>query len=47
MGAAFNFAEPWTIEPGKPLHLWYGLWVHAGVPTAAAIDEQFAVFAKE
>jgi hypothetical protein len=47
MGAAFNFAEPWTIEPGKPLHLRYGLWIHASVPSAAAIDEQFSAFAKE
>jgi hypothetical protein len=46
MGAAFNFAAPYTIEPGKPLKLRYGLWVHAGVPTPAAIDEQFAQFAK-
>lgn len=46
MGAALTFAEPRTIEPGKPLKLRYGLWVHAGVPNAAAIDEQFAEFAK-
>jgi hypothetical protein len=46
MGAALNFAGPKTIEPGSPLKLRYGLWVHAGVPTAATIDEQFAAFAK-
>lgn len=46
MGAAFNFAEPWTIEPGKPLTLRYGFWVHVGVPTTAAIDQQFTEFAK-
>jgi hypothetical protein len=46
MGAAFNFAEPYTIQPGQPLKLRYGLWVHGGVPTAAMIDEQFAAFAK-
>jgi len=46
MGAALNFASPRTIEPGQPLKLRYGLWVHAGVPTAAAIDEQFAAVAK-
>jgi hypothetical protein len=46
MGAAFNFSAPRTIEPGQPLKLRYGLWVHSGIPTAATIDEQFAAFAK-
>jgi Family of unknown function (DUF6807) len=46
MGAALTFAAPRAIEPGAPLKLRYGLWIHTGVPTAAAIDEQFAAFAK-
>jgi hypothetical protein len=46
MGAAFNFAAPYTIKPGEELALRYALWIHDGVPTAAAIDEQFAAFAK-
>jgi hypothetical protein len=46
MDAALTFAAPRTIEPGQPLAVRYGLWVHAGVPTAAAIDDQFAAFAK-
>jgi hypothetical protein len=46
MGAAFSFSAPYEIQPGQPLKLRYGLWVHGGVPTAAAIDEQFAAFAK-
>jgi hypothetical protein len=46
MGAALTFAAPRTIEPGQPLTVRYGLWIHAGVPTAAQIDEQFASFAK-
>jgi hypothetical protein len=46
MGAALTFAGPRTIEPGSPLKLRYGLWVHAGVPEAAAIDREFDEFAK-
>jgi len=46
MGAALTFAAPRTIEPGQPLKLRYGLWVHADVPTPATIDEQFSTFAK-
>ncbi|MCU0880726.1 MAG: PmoA family protein [Pirellulaceae bacterium] len=46
MGAALTFAEPRTIEPGKPLKLRYGLWIHAGVPTAEAIEEEFAAFGR-
>ena len=46
MGAALTFAGPRTIEPGTPLALRYGLWIHAGVPMAERIDEQFAEFAK-
>jgi hypothetical protein len=46
MGAALTFAGPRTIEPGQPLKLRYGLWVHAGVPSAERIDDQFAQFAK-
>jgi hypothetical protein len=45
MGAAANFAAPHTIQPGQPLKLRYGLWVHSGVPTASAIEEQFGAFA--
>jgi hypothetical protein len=46
MGAALTYEAPRTIEPGQPLKLRYGLWVHAGIPRPAAIDEQFALFAK-
>ena len=46
MGAALNFVAPHTIEPGTPLKLRYGLWIHAGVPTIDSIDAQFAEFAK-
>ena len=46
MGAALTFAAPRTIEPGKPLKLRYGLWVHSGVPAADRINAQFDEFAK-
>lgn len=46
MGASFNFAAPYTIKPGEPLNLRYALWIHDGAPTPAAIDQQFAEFAK-
>jgi hypothetical protein len=46
MGAAFTFAAPYTLQPGTPLKLRYGLWVHAGVPPAEEIDRQFEAFAK-
>jgi hypothetical protein len=46
MGASLNFDEPRTIETTAPLKLRYGLWIHAGVPTARQIDDQFAQFSQ-
>jgi hypothetical protein len=46
MGSALTFDAPRTIEPGAPLKLRYGLWVHSGVPEAGQIDAQFDQFAK-
>jgi hypothetical protein len=46
MGAALTFAAPLTIEPTQPLKLRYGLWVHAGVPKAEAIEREYGEFAK-
>jgi hypothetical protein len=46
MGASLTFDAARTIEPGTPLVLRYGLWVHAGVPGVEQIDAQFAEFAK-
>jgi hypothetical protein len=46
MGAALTFAAPRTIEPGSPLKLRYGLWVHSGVPADDQINARFDEFAK-
>lgn len=46
MGASLTYEAPRTISSGEPLLLRYGLWVHAGKPTAEQIDEQFAAFCK-
>jgi hypothetical protein len=46
MGASLTFDAPRTIEPGTPLNLRYGLWVHGGVPPADRIEAEFAGFAK-
>ena len=46
MGTCLTFDAPHTLEPGVPLKLRYGLFVHAGVPTAEELDAQFAAFAK-
>lgn len=47
MGAALTFDGPRTIEPGRPLRLRYGLYVHAGTPPPAALEARWAAFAKE
>jgi hypothetical protein len=47
MGAMFALAEPYTIAPGKPLELRYGLYVHRGMPAPDQIDRVWSRFAKE
>ncbi len=46
MGACLTLLQPQVIEPGKPLRLRYGLWVHAGVPTRDQIDRHWRPFAE-
>lgn len=46
MGACFTFDAPFALEPGRPLKLRYGLYVHRGVPRPAVIDAQWDSFAK-
>jgi len=46
MGSALTFGGDKKIEPGQPLALRYGLYVHAGVPGVAAITKVYEHFAK-
>jgi hypothetical protein len=46
MGASLTFNAARVIKPGAPLRLRYGLYVHAGVPTAELIQRQWDDFAK-
>lgn len=46
MGASLTYDAPRRITAEEPLRLRYGLWVHAGVPSAEAIDKVFATFSK-
>jgi hypothetical protein len=46
MGASLTLNRPLVIEPGKPLRLRYGLWVHAGVPQPEEIERQWQPFSR-
>lgn len=45
MGASLTFEGPRVIEPGKPLRLRYGLYIHRGVPRPEALDARWKPFA--
>ena len=46
MGASLTHEESRTIKKGEPLRLRYGLYVHAGMPEAAQIEQQWKQFAQ-
>ena len=46
MGASLTFPGAYTIEPGSPLRLRYGVYVHAGIPTLERLQEQWEAFAQ-
>ena len=47
MGPSLTLNRPLTIEPGKPLRLRYGLWVHGGVPRTDEVEQHWKAFAKD
>jgi hypothetical protein len=47
MGAMIALTDPYVVEPGKPLQLRYGLYVHRGIPDRSAIDRVWSVFARD
>jgi hypothetical protein len=46
MGICPTLNQTLSVEPGKPLRLRYGLWVHAGVPKPEALARQWETFAR-
>lgn len=46
MGASLTLNEAKTVEPGKPLKVRYGLYVHNGKPEVKEIDAVWEKFAK-
>ena len=46
MGACLTFDGPIAIEPGEPLRLRYGLWMHAGVPDRQTVDAVWSAFSR-
>ena len=46
MGASLTLNRPLEIQPGKPLRLRYGLWMHAGVPAVKQVDVHWQDFAR-
>jgi hypothetical protein len=46
MGASLTFDADRRIEPGKPLLLRYGLFVHAGAPSPEQLNHRWTEFSK-
>jgi hypothetical protein len=46
MGASLTFPGELKIAPGAPMHLSYGLYVHAGIPAPEALEARWQEFAK-
>lgn len=46
MGTSLTHAQALEIPQDKPLHLRYGLYVHAGIPGRDALQKKFQLFAE-
>ncbi len=46
MGASLTFAGPRVIEPGQPLQLRYGVYVHAGKPPLEELQKRWEEFSR-
>jgi hypothetical protein len=46
MGTSLTLNDPRIVEPGKPLKLRYGLYVHNGQPSVAELNKAWEIFAK-
>lgn len=46
MGTSLTYDGPRTLEPGTPLRLRYGLYIHRGMPPAEQIERRWAEFSR-
>ena len=46
MGASLTYDAPRAIEPGKPLVLRYGLYVHGGSPAPEQLNRRWEEFSR-
>jgi hypothetical protein len=46
MGACLSFDGPIKITPTQRLHVRYGLYVHAGMPSREELDRRWSEFAR-
>ncbi|MGO8735410.1 MAG: PmoA family protein [Terriglobia bacterium] len=46
MGGMLSTREPVVVRRGKPLHLRYGVYVHAGLPSTSDLDARWKEFTK-